>query len=213
MLEIFQKGGPLMWLILLGSITALGAFLERIIYFHRSTIQVSDFLRGLANLVERGRVAEAVEECATTPGPVARVAHSILLAHKAEPPELRALAAEFGQLEVSLLERNLPLLSTIAYVTPLVGLLGTVLGLTDAFFHISAQGGYATTAEIAGGVFQSLITTGAALGVAIPAFVAFSYLSARVDGFLRDMERTGIEVVHMILTARKSGKASQRDEA
>lgn len=203
MLEIFQKGGPLMWLILLGSITAVGTFFERVISFQRATIQTGDFLRGLAVLIERGNFAEAVEECATTKVPVARVAHAILLQHNASSSDLRAIAQESGQLEIPLLEKNLPLLSTVAYTTPLFGLLGTVLGLLDAFFRISAQGGYATTAEIASGVYQSLITTAAALAVAIPAFVAYSYLSARVDGLLRDMERTGIEVVQMILNSRQ----------
>ena len=191
-----------MWLILLASITALGTFFERVLTYHRCTIQTGDFLRGISVLIERGKIAEAVEECATTPGPVARVAHAILLQHKAVPADLRAIAQESGQLEIPLLEKNLPLLSTIAYATPLFGLLGTVLGLLDAFFRISAQGGYATTADIAGGVYQSLITTAGALAVAIPAFVAYSYLSARVDGFLRDMERTGIEIVQMILNNR-----------
>lgn len=204
MLEIFQKGGPIMWLILLASITAVGTFFERVIYYHRATIHTGDFLRGLANLVEKGNVAEAVEECATTPGPVAQVAHSVLLRYRSEATELRVLAQEAGQLEMPKLERNLPLLSTLAYVTPLLGLLGTVLGLLDAFFRISAQGGYATTAEISGGVYQSLITTAAALAVAIPCFVSYSYLSARVDGFLRDMERAGIEVVQMILASAKN---------
>jgi biopolymer transport protein ExbB len=198
MLEIFQKGGPMMWLLLLASITLLGTFLERLIFFHRITIHTGEFLRGLANLVERGHLGEAVEECATTPGPVAQVAHAVLLRHRAPVDELRVLAREAGQLELPKLERHLPLLVTLAYVTPLLGLLGTVLGLLDAFLQISAQGGYATTAEIAGGVYQSLISTGAALAVAIPAYVAFSYLSARVDGFVRDMERTGIEIVQMV---------------
>jgi biopolymer transport protein ExbB len=202
MLEIFQKGGPMMWLILLASITALGAFLERLVFYHRNTIHTGDFLRGVANLIERNHLAEAVEECATTPGPVAQVAHTVLLKSRAPMDELRIIAREAGQLEIPKLERNLPLLATLAYVTPLLGLLGTCLGLLDAFFHISAQGGYATTAEIAGGVFQSLITSAAALAVAIPSFVCFSYLSARVDGFLRDMERTGIEMVQMLSNAR-----------
>lgn len=199
-----------MWLILLASVTALGTFLERALHYHRSTISTGDFLRGLAVLIERGKIAETVEECATTPGPVARVAHAVLLQHEAPAQELRAIAQDAGQLEVPLLERNLPLLSTVAYVTPLFGLLGTAMGLLDAFAQISAQGGYATTAEISGGVYQSLVTTAGAIAVVIPAFVAYSYLSARVDGFLRDMERAGIEVVRMVCSQRRSEEPVER---
>jgi biopolymer transport protein ExbB len=87
----------------------------------------------------------------------------------------------------------------LAYVTPLVGLLGTVLGLLDAFLAIIAHGGYATTAEIAKGVFESLITTAAGLAIAIPAFLAYSYLSSRVNDLIHDMERAGIEIVQLLI--------------
>lgn len=198
MIELLQKGGPLMWVLLLCSITALGAFFERALAYHRATIHTADFLRGLQNLVGRGHFAEAVEEAATTPGPVARVAEAVLRQYKMPVEELRVLAEEAARLEVPRLERGLPLLATVAYVAPLLGLLGTVLGLLTAFLEISAQGGYATTAEIAGGVYQSLISTAAGLAVAIPAYVAFSYLAAREEALLRDMERAGIEVVRML---------------
>lgn len=194
-----------MWVLLLCSITALGAFLERALAYHRATIHTADFLRGLHNLVERGHFAEAVEEAATTPGPVARVAQAVLQQYKAPIEELRVVAEEAARLEVPRLERSLPLLATVAYVAPLLGLLGTVLGLLTAFLEISARGGYATTSEVAGGVYQGLISTAAGLAVAIPAYVAFSYLSAREEALLRDMERAGIEMVRMLArsTARR----------
>ena len=86
--------------------------------------------------------------------------------------ELREVAQEAGQLEVPRLEQNLPLLATIAYATPLLGLLGTLLGLLVAFQEIAAHSGYATATDIADGVYESLLTSIASLAVAIPAFVA-----------------------------------------
>lgn len=198
MLELMQKGGPLMWLILVCSVTALGVFFERSLALHRASIPVGEFLRGLGNLIRRGNFSEAVQECAGTPGPVARVLHSVLLRPGASRAELREIAQEAGQLEVPRLERNLALLGTIAYGTPLLGLLGTVLGLLSAFQAISAHGGYATAAEIAGGVYESLLTTAAALCVAVPAFVAHSFLSSRVQAILHDIERASIEVIDML---------------
>lgn len=191
-----------MWILLLCSVTALAAFLERAFHIHRANVAVGEFLRGLANLIARRDYGEAVRECAATPGPAARVAHAVLLRHEATRDELRAIAGEAARLEVPDLERGLPLLSTVAYVAPLIGLLGTVLGLLDAFLAVSAQGGYATASEMAGGAFQSLVTSATGIAIAIPAYVAYSYLSARVDGLLRDMERTGIEVVTMVADAR-----------
>ena len=128
MMELVQKGGPLMWLILACSITALGVFFERLVHLHRASIKTGDFLRGLANLLKNQNLAEAIQECAGSPGPIPRVLHAMLLRHDAPREELRAIAQEAGQLEVPGLERNLALLGTIAYATPLVGLLGTILG-------------------------------------------------------------------------------------
>lgn len=206
MIEVIQKGGPLMWLILLGSIVALAVFLERLLHFHRASVNVGDLLRGLTNLLRRGDQAEALHECATTPGPVARVAHAVILRSELPRSELRDVAQEAGQLEVPKLERNLGLLAAIAYVTPLLGLLGTLLGLLDTFQIIDARDAGATAGDVAHGVYWSLLTSAASLAVAIPAFLAHSFLSARVNGFLRDMERAGIELLAVFDDAARKAK-------
>lgn len=120
------------------------------------------------------------------------------LRRDASRQELRDIAQEAGQLEVPRLERNLALLGTIAYATPLLGLLGTILGLLTAFQQISLHGGYATAAEISGGVYESLLTSAAALTVSIPSFVAHSYLSSRVNDVLHDIERAAIEMLEIL---------------
>jgi len=198
MLDFVQKGGPLMWLIVLCSITAAGIFFERLLYLHKASIPVGDLLRGLSNILRKENYAEALQECASTPGPVARVAHALILRHGAPRSELREVAQEAGQLEVPKLERNLALLATIAYATPLLGLLGTLLGLLTTFQEIAAQSGYATATDIADGVYESLLTASSSLGVAIPAFVALSYLSSRVNNIIHDMERAGIEILAIL---------------
>jgi biopolymer transport protein ExbB len=198
MLDLLQKGGPLMWILVLCSVTAVGIFLERLFSLHRASIPVGELLRGLANILRKGNYAEALQECATTPGPVARVAHAVILRHGAPRAELRDIAQEAGQLEVPKLERNMPLLSTIAYATPLIGLLGTIIGLLNTFDEIAQQSGYATATDIAEGVYEALLTTAGSLAVALPAFIAYSYLSARINGLIHDMERTGIEILAIL---------------
>ena len=96
------------------------------------------------------------------------------------------------------LERFLGVLATLAYLAPLLGLLGTVAGMIDAFGTLSSNGGYATVTELSNGVYKSLLTTAAGLVVATPTFVAYSYLSSRVNTLMHEMERAGIEVVHML---------------
>lgn len=198
MLEILQKGGPLMWIILLCSVVVVGVFFERLFYLHRVSIRVGEFLEGISLLLQRGHRAEALQECMITRGPVARVLQAALQHADSNHASLKEIITDAGLLELPNLERNLSLLSMFAYLTPLVGLLGTVLGLLDAFLAISAHSGYATTAEIAKGVFESLLTTAAGLAVAIPAFLAYSYLSSRVNDLIHDMERAGIEIVQLL---------------
>lgn len=198
MIDYMQKGGPLMWLLLLLSIIAITVFLERLVYYHRSTIRVGEFLRGLSNLISRRNFAEALHECAGTPGPVARVIHAAVLRHDTRRPELREIVQEAGQLEVPKLERRLSILSAIAYVAPLIGLLGTVTGLIDAFVTLSSQAGYATSVDVAAGIYKSLLTTAAGLVVAIPTSLAYAFLSSRVNTLMHDMERGGIEIVNLL---------------
>jgi biopolymer transport protein ExbB len=176
----------------------VGVFLERLIYLHRAQLRVGEFLRGLANMVRDDRLEEVRQQCLATPGPVARVVLSAVLARECPRAELRDIVQEAGQLEVPRLERHLSLLGGIAYTAPLLGLLGTVLGLLEAFYLVSTQGGYATVADLSGAVYQSLISASAGLAVAIPALIAAGYLNARVQDLVHDMERAGIEMVNLL---------------
>lgn len=204
MIEFLQKGGPFMWVILGCSLLATAVFLERASYFHRVSIRVGDLLRGVSNLIGSGRFSEAITECASAPGPAARVMHAVLLKHGLPREELKDIAQDAGQLEMPSIERNLGLLATLVYLAPLVGLLGTVVGLLQTFVIISGSGGYATTPEIATGIYASLIATAGGLAVAIPTLLAHQYLSSRVNDLMHDMERAGIEVVSMIIESRQS---------
>lgn len=198
MIEFALKGGLLVWPIMLVSVIAVGIFLERLSYYHRITIRVGDFLQGLSNLVRRRNIAEALHECAATPGPVARVIHAALINADRPRAELKDIVQESGQLEVPRLERNLGVLHTLAHLAPLMGLLGTVLGMVETFTQISAASGLITANELSYGIYRSLLTTALGLGVAIPVFVGYSFLSSRVKRLMHDMERGGIEIVNML---------------
>jgi biopolymer transport protein ExbB len=198
MIDYMQKGGPLMWLILLCSVISIAVFSERLLYFHRAAIDLGEFLQGLSNLVRKRNLAEARVECQATSVPVTRVIHAALIRHHLPRAELREIVQEAGQLEVPRLERNLGMLIAIGYICPLIGLLGTVTGLIQAFVQLSANNGYATLADVSGGIYQSLLTTAAGLVVTIPTILAYCHLSARLNALLHDMERAGIEVVNLL---------------
>jgi biopolymer transport protein ExbB len=204
MIDYMQKGGPLMWLILFCSVLAGAVFLERVSYFHRASIRVGDFMRGLSTLLQRRSFAEALHECAATPGPVPRVIHAAILRHDAPRNELKEIVQEAGQLEVPRLERRLGIIAAIGFVAPLLGLLGTVTGLIETFVSVSTQSGFAGSTDIASGIYQCLLTTAAGLVVAIPSAIGYTYLSARVNALLHDIERAGIEVVNLLSDQRQS---------
>ncbi len=173
-------------------------FLERVTYFHRISIRVGEFMRGLTNLIQDRRFAEAQMECASTPSPITRVIHAAIIRHQSSRTELKDIVQEAGQLEVPRLERRLGLLATLAFVTPLIGLLGTVVGLIESFVNVTSQSGFASATDISSGIYQSLLTTAGGLVVAIPCAVGYSYLSSRVNILMHDMERAGIEIVNLI---------------
>lgn len=200
--DLIDKGGPLMWLLLGCSILTVAISLERYFHFHRSRVDVGDLLHGLRNLVRNRNYAEALHECAGTPGPVARVIHSALIRHDSPRSEMKEIVQESGQLEVPKLEKYLAVLLAIAYVAPLIGLLGTILGLVNTFVQVNAAGGYATATEISKGVYTSLISSAAGLMVAIPAFVLYSFLRSYAKSLIHDMERAGIEIVNIICDLR-----------
>ncbi len=201
---LIWEGGPLVWLLIGCSIFSIGIFLERYLTFHRSRINVSDLLYGLANLIRNRNYAEAIHESAGTPGPVARVVHSAILRSDLPRSELKQIVEEAGQLEVPKLEKNLAVLRNIAYVAPLIGLLGTVVGLLRVFIHISENSGYATPLQISGGLYESLITSAVGMVVAIPAFTFYAYLSSFAKTLMHDMERGGIEIVNIIHDSRNN---------
>jgi biopolymer transport protein ExbB len=213
LLDFMQKGGPLMWPILFCSVLASAVFMERALYFHRISVKVGELMRGLANLIRGRRYAEAQMEAAATSGPVQRVVHTAIIHHGLVREDLKTIVQEAAQLEVPKIERRLVTLSTLAFVAPLLGLLGTVAGLIEAFNSMTNASGLTSSAEIANGIYQALFTTAAGLAVAIPCVIAYAYLNSRVNAVLHSMERAGIEIVNLITESRQQPDIIEFDEA
>ena len=204
MTELSSKGGPLVWLHMACMGFAVAIFLERLAYFHRASMNVGEFLAGLAALIRRRNFAEALQECVATRVPAGRVIHAALLRHHAPRDQLKEIVQEAGQLEVPRLERYLAILNAIAHAGPLIGLLGTVIGLLDSFTNLSSANGITTPAEVARGVYQSLVTSALGLVVAIPAYLFYAFLSARAQSIMHDLERAGVEIVNLIEDAKSA---------
>lgn len=202
MTELISKGGPLVWLLMACMGFSIAIFLERLAYYHRVSMNIGEFLAGLAALIRKKNYAEALQEALATRVPAGRVIHAALLRHHAPRDQLKEIVQEAGQLEVPRLERYLGILNAIAHVGPLVGLLGTVIGLLDNFMDVSSANGITTPTDMARGVYQSLITSALGLVVAIPAYLCYAFLSARSRSIMHDLERAGVEIVNLIEDAK-----------
>lgn len=210
---LLELGGPIIWLQLALAFFGVIFVIERMFYFHRARINVGDLLVGLSNHVRRKAYAEALHEAARSPGPIARVAHAILLRHEMDRSDLRDIAQEAGQLEVPRIEKNIRAILAVALLAPLMGMLGTVLGLLEMFKELGDVGQAVSTVKLSEGIFQSLATTGLGLILSTPAYLFYLYFLGRSKRLFHRIERTGIEMVNIICDARaETGIVSIRDE-
>jgi biopolymer transport protein ExbB len=196
--HLMQRGGPLMGVLFLCSVVALGVFIERMYFYKSSRMNVSEFLSGVLALVRRQSFPEAIARCEEGHGPIVTVVRTAIYKRHLPAAELREIVREVAQLEIPRLEANVTLLGTIGYVAPLLGLFGTVMGMIQAFIQINKSNGTASVAELSQGIYLALITTAAGLAVAIPCYLAHNFLVAQIHSLVADMERAGIETIHTL---------------
>jgi len=195
---LLSYGGAVLWVLLIASAVAVAVFVERFLYCHRAQINSTEFLNGVRTVLKRNNVVEALSICDATPGPVARLVKVAILSRDQGRERVREALEEAGAVEVPRLEEKLNLLATIAQLSPLVGLFGTVLGFIKMFADMQAKGLSAHVGDLSAGVWQALICTAAGLAVAIPAHAAYNYLVSRINSIVLDMERSATEIVHIV---------------
>ncbi|HCE43934.1 MAG TPA: biopolymer transporter ExbB [Lentisphaeria bacterium] len=194
--EILTVGGPIMWLILICSMIAVFIFLEKLFYLHRVQVNVGDLVKGLINVLKRGNIVEAVSLCDDTPGPAAHVLRSAILSYEQGDDDVSQSIQDASLDEIPRLEARMNILATIAYIAPLLGLLGTVLGMIDVFNQIKEVGAFVNSKNLASGISKALYTTGGGLCVAIPCYLAYNYLVSRIEAITLDMEKAASEIVY-----------------
>jgi len=196
-IEYLVSGGPVMIPIGISSVAALAAFFERLWSLRRSRVVPEVLVRQVTSLLEKGEVEQARGVCAGSSASVARVL-ALALELRGRPRALiKERLEEVGQREAAELERFLPVLSTVAALGPLLGLLGTVGGMIVTFegFKVAQN---QDTAAMAGGIAQALITTFAGLVVAIPAVVAHRFLTGRVDQLVLGLEEASVAILERV---------------
>src|SRR3954471_1966068 len=208
-LTTFARGGPMIWVLLILALVGVMLFIERTLYLHRGQIRAKAFVDGIKNILAKRRLVEALTVCEETPGPVAAVVKAALL-HADDPADaMRFHVQEAAVIELPALERRLGSIAAVAQVAPLVGLLGTIVGMISTFLAFEKGGNYAMAAALSAGMWQALLTTAASLMLAIPAHLAYHFLAGRVRAIVRDVEWSGNEIMKYLLTEFRGAKPAE----
>ena len=210
--ELVKMGGPLMVPILLCSLFALGIVIEKLIHFSTIQTNAAQLKANVFGLIKNNKIKEAVQLCDANPSPVARILKAGVLKFGTPREEIKESMEDTSLFEIPKLENRLGALGTIAHISPLLGLLGTVTGMTTCFHTIQVRAASlnpVTPGDLAGGIGEALITTVAGLMVAIPTFVAYNYCVSRISRFTLEMERAATELVNFMCHMAEAGTFEQ----
>jgi len=199
--SLIKSGGPIMVPIILCSVFALGIVIEKLLYFGSITTNVMRLKRQVFDRIKSNRIKESIELCDASRSPVAKILKAGILKFGAPREEIKECMEDISLFEIPKLESRLSALATIAHISPLLGLLGTVTGMTASFHTIQVRAASlnpVTPGDLAGGIGEALLTTVAGLMVAIPTFVAYNYFVHRTNHFVLEMERGATELVNFI---------------
>lgn len=189
--------GSTMIPIIFCSFLALTVFIERLFALKREKIMPPGLFGEIKNLILEDKADDAFELCDSNGSSLARIIKVGLKNHGKPREVVKEVIEEAGRREIIQLDKYTGIVGTIASITPLLGLLGTVSGMMEAFKEIS-KGGMGDAALLAGGISEALITTASGLTVAIPAFVAYKFLLSRADSFVFEMEAYSVDLVELL---------------
>lgn len=210
-LELMKDGGPVLWIIGICALVAMFIFFKKTFQFHREEVNVRELVRGLENVLRRNGFVEAISLCDNTPGPAARVLSAAILAYERKDEDLKQAIDDACLEELPKLEKNIDILSTIGFISPLLGLLGTVLGMMETFQTVSVTSSMALSAtQLAGTIRMALLTTAGGLAVAIPCYVAYNYLVSRVNAISLDMEKAASEIIYFFNQKDRTENKSEK---
>lgn len=196
--ELVMAGGWTMIPLAIFSIAAIYIFIERFMNISKASKSAYDFIPKVKEKVLSGKVSEAISLVENIDSPSARMIQKGL--HRLGSPlkTIEASVENVGKLEINKMEKNLSILATIAGAGPMVGFLGTVLGMIQAFISIAQQEGSISPKLLSAGIYEAMITTAAGLIVGIIAYVAYNYLTARIQKIIHDMEYSAIEFIELL---------------
>ena len=182
------------------SLLSFTIFIERLLHLRKSEIDTNAFIVLLRKMIKEGNIIEAITCCEKMPGTISNIVKAGLLKAARSKEQIENAMEISGLIEVAQLEKNAKILSMIAYIAPLIGLLGTVLGFIQAFSEMRMSGLVDISATRIGEAMEyALVTTAAGLVVAIPSVIAYNYIVSRIEGFILEIQTTSSEIVDLLV--------------
>ena len=197
--QLFNSGGWLMWvLLMLGGVTVF-IFVERFFAIRKASKGMNmGFMNRIRDAISDGNIQAALEMCRRSNTPIARMVEKGIERLGRPMADVQNAIENVANLEVSRLENGLPYLATIAGGAPMIGFLGTVLGMVQTFMDMSAAGGTVDMALLSGGMYVAMITTVGGLIVGIPAYFGYNYLVAAIERLVFRMEANSIAFMDIL---------------
>lgn len=202
-LELLLNGGYMMIPILLLWIAAIYIFVERLLIINNSSKTPEGFKDQIRNMVLDGNVQGAKLLCSQTDTPVARMIEKGISRIGSPLKNIEASIENTGKIEVYRLEKNLSMLATISGAAPMIGFLGTVTGMIQAFIAIAQEEGAVSPKLLSSGIYEAMVTTAAGLFVGILAYLGYNYLVSRVQKLVHKMEYSSIDFVDLLQEPQK----------
>ena len=182
------------------SVVSFAIFIERMMQLRKAEIDTNQLIIALRQSIKEGNIIEAIQTCEKTGGTIANIVKAGLLKHNRDKEQIESAMEISGLIEIAHLEKNAKILSIIAHIAPLIGLLGTVLGFIQAFSEMRASGLVDISATRIGEAMEyALVTTAAGLVVAIPSVIAYNYIVSRIEGFILEIQTTSSEIVDLLI--------------
>ena len=194
LLSIFEKGGFMMYPILFSSVLMLGIAIERLYNLRRKNVINSDFLENVRKQWDWKDIKKTLQLCNSFDNSLSRILKVGVLRVGGKLDEIERAIEGAGQHEASLMNSNLRVLGAVANITPMMGLLGTVLGMIKAFNVISLSG-TGNPGLVASGISEALITTAAGMAVGIPALALYHYFRGKIDRYVFEMEEIAFQLI------------------
>lgn len=195
--ELVLKGGIIMIPILLLSLLAVYFFFERLIAIRKASKSDTNFMNNIRDFIYDVKIDSAKALCKSTNSPVSRMVEKGIDRIGKPIPEIERSIESVGRYEVSKLERNLKILGIVAGIAPMLGFIGTIMGVIKIFYNISLSGNF-SIGEISGGLYEKMITSASGLIVGVLAYAGYHYLNILLDKVIFKLEDSGIEFIDLL---------------